>query len=107
MVKGERLKMAPPRVLSEEDIQIVKICSKLYLKTLNDDVEYERLTNEKITDELSIEYDEELSFNCDEFTQNGIRKCIKFCMNLPGNSELTTNDRAKLLKYGIYEIAVS
>ncbi len=42
----------------------------------------------------------------DEFSQSGIKNCVKYCMNLPGNSDLCTDDRAKLLKYGVYEIAL-
>ena len=44
--------------------------------------------------------------NIDEFSQSGIKQVVAFCMQLPGNHDLCTEDRAKLLKYGAYEIVL-
>jgi hypothetical protein len=45
-------------------------------------------------------------YNFDEFSQAGIKQSVTFCMRLPGNNDLCTHDRAKLLKYGSYEIVL-
>lgn len=102
MVKGERTRKAPPRVLTKEDIDLVKICSKLYAKTLASHEDLDQ-SSTSLEHSLLAMYS---STDCDEFTQQGLKNCIKFCTNLPGTSELATCDLAKLLKYGIYEIAV-
>lgn len=85
--------------ISKEDIEIVELCTKLAEQT----TDFSSLINSEIDDSEPDEY----KLTCDEFLQIGIRKCIKFCLNLPGNSEICTDDRAKLLKYGAYEIAVN
>jgi hypothetical protein len=81
--------------ITDDDIEIVGICKSLMDQT------FHRETSYVMNSVLNFKHD------FDEFTQNGIRKCIKFCMSLPGNNDLCTDDRAKLLKYGVYEIAVS
>ena len=84
------------RILSDDDFEIIEICQSLLDQTFE-------MTNNHLTSQSEHAF----GFDFDEFTQVGIRKCVKFCMNLPGNSDLCTDDRAKLLKYGVYEIAVS
>ena len=82
--------------LSNDDLEIIEICNRLMDQT------YQRgVCSSGLSTNVQFKSD------VDEFTQNGVRKCIKFCMNLPGNNDLCTDDRAKLLKYGVYEIAVN
>jgi len=99
----DHLMKSPPeklKTLNQDDSNLIDICLKLFNTTI--------VINESYDDEL-----EESSFdcgdyklNCYEFSQNSIKRCIKFCMNLPGNSELCSETRAKLLKYGVYEIVI-
>ena len=42
----------------------------------------------------------------DEFSQKGIMQCIQFCMQIPGNNELTIQERAHLLKLGVHGVAL-
>jgi hypothetical protein len=42
----------------------------------------------------------------DEFSQKGIMQCIQFCMQMPGNNELSIQERAHLLKLGVHGIAL-
>jgi hypothetical protein len=84
--------------LKSDDIEIIDSCNQLFKQTFE-------LCDSFKTNLLSNKLYEELKFY-DEFTQSGIKNCVKFCMNLPGNSDLCTDDRAKLLKYGVYEIAL-
>ncbi|RNA27203.1 retinoic acid receptor gamma-like [Brachionus plicatilis] len=97
-----------PRVYTpdEQDYEIMEICNSLYEQT------FEKL---ELSDSDEQIYRNEIKggnsthlfkFDHDEFTSSGIRKCIKFCMNLPGNNDLCTDDRAKLLKYGVYELTL-
>lgn len=79
--------------LADEDTEIIELCQRLFEQTFD-------LTSSSMKRQVASTLDS------DEFTQIGIRKCVKFCMNLPGNNDLCTDDRAKLLKYGVYEIAV-
>lgn len=85
--------------LAEDDCEIVDTCNRLFEQTF----EKSTLANKRNNMDSGMENDR---YDYDEFTQVGIKKCVKFCMNLPGNNDLCTDDRAKLLKYGVYEIAV-
>ena len=83
--------------LSECDEKLVRVCVQVHRRTF-----ISRLG------ETSISMPFRLA-NCDwksadEFTQEAIRRCVQFCMQIPGNSDLETDDRAKLLKYGAYEV---
>lgn len=82
--------------LNKEDVDLMDICLKLFHTTIMKE-------NESAEEST---FNSDCKLNCEEFSQNGIKQYIKFCMNLPGNSELCTDDRAKLLKYGVYEIFV-
>ena len=42
----------------------------------------------------------------DEFSQKGIMQCIQFCMQMPGNDELTIQERAQLLKMGVHGVTL-
>jgi hypothetical protein len=101
---------AKQRILSDDDFEIIDICQSLLDQTfelsnsINSSNNLLNNINNQMKNNQSIE--NAFGFDFDEFTQVGIRKCVKFCMNLPGNSDLCTDDRAKLLKYGVYEIAV-
>ena len=82
--------------LADDDSEIIELCQRLFEQTFDQTTGPKRAPT--VANINLIDYD--------EFTQIGIRKCVKFCMNLPGNNDLCTDDRAKLLKYGVYEIAV-
>lgn len=95
-------------VLNDDDREIIDICKSLLEQTLettsNNSALLAQINNQLINNKSNL--DNLFKIDSDEFTQLGIRKCVKFCMNLPGNSDLCTDDRAKLLKYGVYEIAL-
>ena len=95
VVTAESMPTAPPpgKSLSNEHLDIIDACVSL----LNQTCSFERPSP----------LDEPPRFDCDEFTQNGIRQCVTFCLNVPGNRDLCIDDRAKLLKFGVYELAVS
>ena len=42
----------------------------------------------------------------DEFSQKGIMQSIQFCMQMPGNDELSIQERAHLLKLGVHGVAL-
>jgi hypothetical protein len=101
--------------LTEDDLEIIDICKTLLEQTYNDSGTENTLCNNcNKENSFSVnvpivsgnEQDSLFLYDENEFTQAGIRNCIKYCMNLPGNSDLCTDDRAKLLKYGVYEITV-
>ena len=80
--------------LDDDEIDIIEACIRLFDQTFE--------SNIKISDGFNEDY----FLTGNEFTADCMSRCIQFCMNLPGNSELCVNDRAKLLKYGAYEIAL-
>lgn len=97
--------------LADEDSEIVELCQRLFEQTFESGLLVGSATKkqQQITTNSSNSNGLQnlvAATDYDEFTQVGIRKCVKFCMNLPGNNDLCTDDRAKLLKYGVYEIAV-
>ncbi|CAF0731614.1 unnamed protein product [Didymodactylos carnosus] len=79
--------------LTPEEDQLIKICVKLHKNT------FKPSTEDIMTSDRRWQ-------KGDEFSQAGIMKCIQFCMKMPGNNELSIRDRAKLLKYGVHEIAL-
>lgn len=87
--------------LNTDDIEIIDSCDQLFKQTFEPSDSSSFQSNYG-----SFKAFEGQCLFYDEFTQAGIKKCVKFCMNLPGNSDLCTDDRAKLLKYGVYEIAL-
>lgn len=98
-----------PRIytLDEQDYEIMEICNSLYEQTF-EKLELSEADEQIYMNEIKGTNSGHLfKFDNDEFTSSGIKKCIKFCMNLPGNNDLCTDDRAKLLKYGVYELTVS
>jgi len=117
-VRGERNKINT--LLEEKDERVANLIQSLYTKPFeaNNSIDEEDLSIIDLVEKLFNETinmsafdsndssDNEFKLNCDEFTQIGMQKCIKLCMNFPGNSELCINDRAKLLKYSAYEIAL-
>jgi hypothetical protein len=87
--------------LNTDDLEIIDSCDQLFKQT------FEACDSSSFQSNYgSFKAYEGQCLFYDEFTQTGIKKCVKFCMNLPGNSDLCTDDRAKLLKYGVYEIAL-
>lgn len=89
-----QLKLIKQLNLSDEDNEIFNACLDLSNQT------FELFDFSTRNETILNKYDD------NEFTQAGLSLCVKFCMSLPGNSDLCTDDRAKLLKYGVYEIAV-
>lgn len=87
--------MAADPPLTDADHEVMTRCAELLVQT------FER---EPTSIKRELTANSPLDYN--EFTQTGVRDCLKFCMNLIGNNDLGTDDRAKLLKYGVYEIAV-
>lgn len=91
----------------EQDYEIMEICNLLNEQTF-EKLELSEADEKIYMNEIKVGNSIHLfKFDNDEFTSSGIRKCIKFCMNLPGNNDLCTDDRAKLLKYGVFELIVS
>ena len=90
--------------LNLADFEIIQICQDLLTETYDTESFAEsNVLNNLVDSEDQINV---FKLTANEFTQTGLRKCIRFCMNLPGNNDLSTGDRAKLLKYGAYEQAV-
>nr|ASL70627.1 nuclear receptor [Brachionus koreanus] len=97
-----------PRIYTpdEQDYEIIEICNLLYEQTF-ERLELSEADEQIYLNEIKAGNSSHLfKFDNDEFTSSGIRKCIKFCMNLPGNNDLCTDDRAKLLKYGVFELTL-
>ncbi len=93
-IKNNPLIENADRKLGEQDEKLLETCLQLHKQTF------------KLTCEVE-EGDKKKSWKCtDEFSQLGIKQCVTFCMQLPGNRDLCTEDRAKLLKYGAYEIVL-
>ena len=103
--------------LNLADFEIIQICLDLITETYDTEIVtckdwfkfiFEWFAESSFFNNLANSEDQINVFKltANEFTQAGIRKCIRFCMNLPGNNDLSTGDRAKLLKYGAYEQAV-
>ena len=92
------------RFITDDDYEIIEICQNLLEQTFEASCDGNNLFGANINS--AVKSENLFGVGADEFTQVGIMKCVKFCMNLPGNSDLCTDDRAKLLKYGVYEIAV-
>lgn len=86
--------------LADDDTEIIELCQRLFEQTFDQSQQHQQIKRIQTSPNMHL-------LDNDEFTQVGIRKCVKFCMNLPGNNDLCTDDRAKLLKYGVYEIVVS
>jgi hypothetical protein len=81
--------------IQKTDENLVKYCTDLHNKTLV------QPTASKSKNSMQPRW-----YDVDEFSQYGLKQCVNFCMRLPGNRDLSTEDRAKLLKYGAYEIAL-
>jgi len=64
--------------LEEEDVSVLEWVEKLFKETIVmngfDSLVYNNVPLDN----------EDFKLNCDEFTQIGIQKCIKLCMNFPG-----------------------
>ncbi|CAF0867243.1 unnamed protein product [Brachionus calyciflorus] len=97
-----------PRIYTpdEQDYEIMEICNSLYDQTF-EKLELSESDEQIYLNEIKSGNSSHLyKFDYDEFTSIGLRKCVKFCMNMPGNNDLCTDDRAKLLKYGVFELAL-
>ena len=80
--------------LCEQDEKLVELCLQLHQQTYC------------LTETTKLKSEVKSWQNHDEFSQAGIKQSVTFCMQLPGNRDLCTEDRAKLLKYGAYEIVL-
>lgn len=66
--------------IDEEDLSIIDLVEKLFNETIN-----------MSAFDSNDSSDNEFKLNCDEFTQIGMQKCIKLCMNFPGKNIFWTS----------------
>lgn len=101
--------------LSTTDDKLIELCFQLHKQTFqqsksslktSSSTAKQQLTDTDKTNQQNKTTTTPNWLDCDEFSQAGIKQCVNFCMQLPGNRELCTEDRAKLLKYGAYEIVL-
>jgi len=83
-----------PNLSPIDDEKLINICVNLHKSTFN--VRFSQEIHEK-TDDWQ---------RTDEFSQKGIMQCIQFCMQMPGNDELSIQERANLLKLGVHGVAL-
>ncbi|CAF3851990.1 unnamed protein product [Rotaria sp. Silwood2] len=91
-------KLPPTRLAVEnnsDDEKLIKICVNLHKSTFN------FKPSQEIDEKPDIRWQ-----TADEFSQKGIMQCIQFCMQMPGNNELSIQERAHLLKLGAHEVAL-
>ncbi|CAF3367127.1 unnamed protein product [Rotaria socialis] len=91
-------KLPPARLAIEnnsDDDKLIKICVNLHKSTFN------FKPSQDIDEKPDIRWQ-----TADEFSQKGIMQCIQFCMQMPGNNELSIQERAHLLKLGAHEVAL-
>jgi len=74
-----------------EDERLIKLCVNLHKSTFHS----------KPLENVDVRWQ-----TADEFGQKGLMQCIQFCMQMPGNSDLTIQERAHLLKLGAHEVAL-
>lgn len=80
---------------NSDDEKLIKICVNLHKSTFN------------FKPSSDIDEKPDLRWQtADEFSQKGIMQCIQFCMQMPGNNELSIQERAHLLKLGAHEVAL-
>ena len=80
---------------NSDDEKLIKICVNLHKSTFN------------FKPSTDIDEKPDLRWQtADEFCQKGIMQCIQFCMQMPGNNELSIQERAHLLKLGAHEVAL-
>ncbi|CAF0932025.1 unnamed protein product [Adineta steineri] len=80
---------------NSDDEKLIKICVNLHKSTFN------FKPSQEIDEKPDIRWQ-----TADEFSQKGIMQCIQFCMQMPGNNELSIQERAHLLKLGAHEVAL-
>lgn len=78
-----------------DDDRLISLCVNLHKSTFN--LKIEENTDEK----PDIRWQK-----ADEFSQKGIMQCIQFCMQMPGNDQLSIQERAHLLKLAVHEVAL-
>ncbi|CAF1015065.1 unnamed protein product [Adineta steineri] len=84
-----------PKISPIDSDKLINICVNLHKSTFNF--------------KPSQEIDEKPDLcwqRTDEFSQKGIMQCIQFCMQMPGNDELSIQERAHLLKLGVHGVAL-
>ncbi|CAF1064453.1 unnamed protein product [Rotaria sordida] len=92
----EYLPVLEPKLISiDDDENLINICVNLHKSTFN----FKSL--QEINEKLDLRWQ-----RTDEFSQKGIMQCIQFCMQIPGNNELSIQERAHLLKLGVHSIAL-
>ncbi|CAF3965491.1 unnamed protein product [Rotaria sp. Silwood2] len=79
----------------DNDENLINICVNLHKSTFN------FKSSQDINEKLDVRWQ-----RADEFSQKGIMQCIQFCMQIPGNNELSIQERAHLLKLGVHAIAL-
>ncbi|UJR35881.1 hypothetical protein I4U23_028624 [Adineta vaga] len=80
---------------NSDDDKLIKICVNLHKSTFN------FKPSQEIDEKPDLRWQ-----TADEFSQKGIMQCIQFCMQMPGNNELSIQERAHLLKLGAHEVAL-
>ncbi|CAF3372187.1 unnamed protein product [Rotaria sp. Silwood1] len=92
----EYLPVSESKLLSiDDDENLINICVNLHKSTFN------FKSSQEINEKLDLRWQ-----RADEFSQKGIMQCIQFCMQIPGNNELSIQERAHLLKLGVHGIAL-
>ncbi|CAF4440072.1 unnamed protein product [Rotaria socialis] len=78
-----------------DDESLISVCVNLHKVTMN------VKSSEDTDTKLDVCWQ-----RADEFSQKGIMQCIQFCMQMPGNNELSIQERAHLLKLGVHGVAL-
>ena len=79
-----------PKLSPIDDEKLISMCLNVHKATYNEK-----------TDQAELDWQ-----RTDEFSQKGIMQCIQFCMQMPGNDELSIQERAHLLKLGVHGVAL-
>lgn len=83
-----------PKSSPIDDEKLINICINLHKATFNK-------TSQENNEIVEIHWQ-----RTDEFNQKGIMQSIQFCMQMPGNDELSIQERAHLLKLGVHGVAL-
>ncbi|CAF0862944.1 unnamed protein product [Adineta ricciae] len=84
-----------PKVSPVDSEKLIHICVNLHKST------FDFKPSQEIDEKPDIRWQK-----TDEFSQKGIMQCIQFCMQMPGNDELSIQERAHLLKLGVHGVAL-
>ncbi|UJR10157.1 hypothetical protein I4U23_014373 [Adineta vaga] len=92
---NESLPVVETKVAPVDNEKLIHICVNLHKSTFN------FKPSQEIDEKPDIRWQK-----TDEFSQKGIMQCIQFCMQMPGNDELSIQERAHLLKLGVHGVAL-